>query len=273
MSANAATRLRELLRARGVEWPGPIHHLEEVESTNRWLRERGLAGAAAWTVVLADRQTAGRGRAGRRWWSPAGGLYVSVLLDARPADATHAGVLALMGGVAVAEALRESGVEAWLKWPNDVRVGGRKIAGILAEVVRSPRVVLGIGVNVAGLDPGSPELAADSATALCSEGGRESDPEAVCAAVLGRLALCYDALATAGPGPILDRWRALAEPWWGRRIEFQTGGRTATGVLLDIDSDGALILDRGDGRRERLLSGDVMEVRLDGEAAQRHDAT
>jgi BirA family biotin operon repressor/biotin-[acetyl-CoA-carboxylase] ligase len=273
MSADAATRLRELLRARGVEWPGPIHHFEVVESTNRWLRERGLAGAGTWTVVLADRQTAGRGRAGRRWWSPAGGLYVSVLLDTPPAGATRPGVLALMGGVAVAEALRESGVEARLKWPNDVRVGGRKIAGILAEAVRGPRVVLGIGVNVASLGPEPPELAADSATALCSEGGRDSHPEAVCAAVLARLALCYDAFATAGPGPILDRWRALAEPWWGRRIEFQTGGRAATGTLLGIDSEGALILDLGDGRTERLLSGDVMEVRLGGDDARSHDGT
>jgi BirA family biotin operon repressor/biotin-[acetyl-CoA-carboxylase] ligase len=273
MTAEAATRLRELLNARGVDWPGRIHHFEEIDSTNRWLRERGLEGAAAWTVVLADRQTAGRGRAGRHWWSPAGGLYVSVLLEAGThMDATRPGVLSLMGGLAVAEALRESGVEARLKWPNDVRVGGRKIAGILAEAVRGRRVVLGIGVNVASLAPESAEPSQWTVTALCAEGGRESDPLAVCAAVLGRLTLCYDALATAGLGPILDRWRALAEPWWGRTVEFQTGEGRASGTALGIDSEGALIVDRGDGRRERLLSGDVTEVRLSGDDARSHDA-
>jgi BirA family biotin operon repressor/biotin-[acetyl-CoA-carboxylase] ligase len=176
-------------------------------------------------------------------------------------------VLPLTAGVAVAQALQESGVRARLKWPNDVRVGGRKIAGLLAEMVPGARVVLGVGVNVAPLDAVWPEVRAERATSLEAEIGRGLDRLAVCAAVLARLAVCYDALATGGTAAMLDLWRALAEPWWGRPVEWRAGGRAGRGIARGVDGQGALIVEREDGLRESLLSGDVHELRLSGEAS------
>jgi BirA family biotin operon repressor/biotin-[acetyl-CoA-carboxylase] ligase len=112
-----------------VEWP------EVIVSTSDRLKALARAGAPEWTAVLADRQTGGRGREGRTWASPIGGLYLSVLLRPRFA---RAGLLPLAAGVAVAEAAGELGVRAELKWPNDVMASGRTLAGVLSEAASGP---------------------------------------------------------------------------------------------------------------------------------------
>ena len=170
-------------RLAGIEWPASI------DSTSTRLKELARGAAPEWTVVLADTQTGGRGREGRTWVSPCGGLYLSVLLRPR---LEKVGLLPLAAGVAVAEAAGEMGVRAELKWPNDVLVSGRKLAGILSEAASGPGgvewVALGIGVNVSQ-DPASlpPELRAD-VTSLALEGARDVTVRAVAAAVLARLA-------------------------------------------------------------------------------------
>src|SRR5687767_4287228 len=117
--------LAAALEARGLRWPAPLEHLEVAASTNARLKEKARAGAPEWSVVIADRQTAGRGRAGHQWVSPPGNLFLSVLL--RPAmRAMHVPVLPLAAGLATVEAVGECGVEAHVKWPNDVLVGERK---------------------------------------------------------------------------------------------------------------------------------------------------
>jgi BirA family biotin operon repressor/biotin-[acetyl-CoA-carboxylase] ligase len=256
-----AAALRGALAARGgprlpaVEWP------EELASTSDRLKALARAGAPEWTTVLADRQTGGRGREGRAWASPPGGLYLSVLLRPR---LEKVGLLPLAAGVAVAEAAGELGVRVELKWPNDVLASGRKLAGILSEAASGPGgvewVVLGIGINVA-LDPArlSPELAG-SATSLREAGVAEVAVAELGAAVIHRLAAGYDALAKA-PDGVVAAWRERAAPWWGAMVEVRTGEGGWRGRLLEVDEDGALVVEI-EGRRRRLLSGEVTRLRV-----------
>jgi len=261
---NAGLRLRALLAARGLEWPAEIEHAALSPSTNDRLKQRARARAAEWTVVLADAQTAGRGRQGRRWSSPPGNLYLSVLLRPAPPGARWS-VLPLAAGLAVAEALAAEGVESSLKWPNDVMVGGRKVGGILAEATSGAdgieSVVLGVGVNVAVRPPDLPPEVAPTVTCLAEELGRAVDRVEVASAVLTRLTVWYHALAREGPQVVQAAWRARAVPWWGRAVEAQSGGRRVRGIARDLDEGGALILELEDGSRTVLHSGEVREIR------------
>ena len=218
-----AAGLLEALEGRGAPWPAPVEWHEVVVSTNDVARERARAGGPEWTVVLADRQTGGRGRQGRSWASPPGGLYLSLVLRPRT-DAVA--LLPLAAGVAVAEVATEHGVRAELKWPNDVLVHGRKLAGILAEASSSTGgvewVVLGIGMNVT-LDVttlGPP--ATDVATSFQLETGTAPGIEEVAAGVLSRLSVWYDALGSR-PASVVEAWREHAIQWWGAPIQVKTG--------------------------------------------------
>ncbi|PYQ55559.1 MAG: biotin--[acetyl-CoA-carboxylase] ligase [Acidobacteria bacterium] len=290
--------LRGLLKARGLEWAAEIEHLAAVGSTNDHLKQRARAGAAAWTVVIADAQTAGRGRQGRRWSSPPGNLHLSVLLRPDP-PAARWSVLPLLAGVAVAEALAEEGLEVRLKWPNDIVAGtaatsrligctaatsrligctaatsgligcGRKLGGILAEAASSAEglesVVMGVGVNVAVRPADLPPDAASSVTSIADELGHGVDRLVVAAAVLARLRVWYHALARDGPRVVQAAWRARALPWWGRAVEARSGERHLRGIARDLDEGGALILELEDGTRAVLHSGEVREVRPVGD--------
>lgn len=243
-----------------IDWPAPIERFAEVASTNDVLRERARQGAPEWTVVLAGRQSAGRGRQGRAWASPPGNLYLSVLLRPRfPALS----LIPLAAGLAVAEALPQ--VEALLKWPNDVLVGERKLAGILAEAQSGPsgveHVVVGIGVNVGPAEL-PPELQ-ETATSLFRETGEAAEPEEVAATVLGRLRVCYDALAQGGGVALIERWRERSVPWWGRPVEARAAGGTMTlrGIARGVSEQGALLIEGPDGTLQPVLAGDVHEMR------------
>lgn len=261
---DAGARVRAALLGRGLEWPAEIEHAPLLPSTNDRLKQRARAGAVPWTVVLTDAQTAGRGRQGRRWSSPPGNLYMSVLLRPAPAGARWS-VLPLAAGLAVAEALAAEGLETSLKWPNDVMAGGRKVGGILAEATSGAdgleSVVLGIGVNVALRPPDLPPEVAPTVTCMAEELARAVDRDQVAAAVLGRLSVWYDALAREGPRVVQAAWRARAVPWWGRAVEAQSGERRLRGIARDLDEGGALILELEDGTRAVLHSGEVREVR------------
>jgi BirA family biotin operon repressor/biotin-[acetyl-CoA-carboxylase] ligase len=214
-------------------------------------------------VVLADRQSAGRGRLGHAWESPPGNGYVSVLLPPLPGE--RATVLPLAAGLAVAEALDAHGVAAQLKWPNDVILDGRKVAGVLAEGLASgselEAFVLGIGVNV-NLDPQAlPAPLSATATSLRAASGRDADVLGVVASVLLRLSVWYHALARTGPAAIVAAWRARALPWWGRTVEARSGEEVLRGVALGVDERGALLIEREAGDRVALLSGEVRELR------------
>lgn len=259
------------LAARGEPWPAPIEHFDEVGSTNDVLKERARAGAPELSVVTAGRQTAGRGRSGHSWASPPGNLFLSVLLRPR-LTADDLVALPLAAGVATAEGLAENGIEPRLKWPNDVVVGERKLAGILVEgSSAAPGVesaIVGIGANVA-LDPAAlPGELRARVTSLAALTGRPMAVADVAAAVLGRLRVWYDRLARNGRAPVLAAWKARSLPWWGSLVEARSGGSVLRGTLRDLDERGALVLDLEDGRRVAVVSGEISELRKGGGSPQ-----
>ena len=254
------------LAARGHAWPAPVAHVEQLASTNDDLKDRARAGAPEWTVVWADEQTAGRGRQGHTWISPAGNLFLSVLLRPR-AGAAVASLLPLMAGVAVHESLREWGVEARLKWPNDVLAGSRKLAGILVEGLSSAEgleaAVVGIGINLV-LDPRElPEELRERVGSVLGETARLVEPAAAAASVLARLTVWYHALVGEADGTvrIVDAWRERSVSWWGRPVEVASGGSVLRGRAVGIDPDGALVLEAEDGSRMVVVSGEARELR------------
>jgi BirA family biotin operon repressor/biotin-[acetyl-CoA-carboxylase] ligase len=231
--------------------------LDRVDSTNDEAKRRAGDGAADGAVVWARSQTAGRGRRGRRWSSPVGNLYVSIVLRTQkpPAEAAR---LSLVAAVALAEALDgflPEGVEARCKWPNDVLVRGRKIAGILLESSGGAGidwVVVGCGVNVASY----PELAAYPATSLAAAGCRGVTVERVLEAFLDRLMAWRARWSEEGIGPLRDAWIAKAAGL-GETITVRLANREISGRFVDLDRDGALLLELPGGARESIAAGEV----------------
>jgi BirA family biotin operon repressor/biotin-[acetyl-CoA-carboxylase] ligase len=262
-----ADHIRRLLAERGSVWPAPIEHLATVGSTNEWLKDRARAAAAERTAVVADVQTAGRGRHGRAWLSEAGDLTLSVLV--RPSGSPEALLLLpLAAGLAVAEAAAELGARPSLKWPNDVVVErGRgpdaeyaKLAGILVEGVSEGErlaAVIGVGLNLVERRPAPP-----GSTSLRAESGRDVDRDAAAAAVLARVSVWYDAVARGEAGAVVEAFTARALPWWGRTVEVRSGDTVLRGTARGIDSRGALLLERADGTTAAVVSGEARQVRL-----------
>jgi len=209
-------------------------------------------------VVVADEQTAGRGRRGHSWFSPPGsGLYVSVVLVPSracvdPARATR--LLTLAVGVALAEAVEAAaGLRVDLKWPNDLYVARRKLAGILAEA-SGDAVVVGYGINVTATSF-PPELR-DRATSMESELGRACDRPALLAETLAAIAGRYADLLEGRFDAILDAWRRCAPAANGARVTWTTPGGEVSGVTAGIDDDGALLVRSAD-RVERIVGGEL----------------
>ena len=228
-------------------------------------------------VVIADAQTAGRGRRGSTWFSPPGsGLYISVILmpgRARPSPERATSLLTLAAGVAIAEGIeRVTGLGPQIKWPNDLLVGRRKLAGILAEGLAVDRsagighVVLGYGINV-GLMSVPPDLLGRT-TSLETELGRAVDRAAVAAESLAALATRYDDLLTGRFDAILDAWRRRSPSSLGTRVTWAPGstagavgtaavtGDTRSGLTAGIDEDGALLVRTSLGT-ERVVAGEL----------------
>jgi BirA family transcriptional regulator, biotin operon repressor / biotin---[acetyl-CoA-carboxylase] ligase len=214
-------------------------------------------------VVVADQQTAGRGRRGHTWFSPPGsGLYVSVVLApaaARPDPARATTILTLAAGVALAEGVEHAtGLRVDLKWPNDLLVSRRKLGGILAESSGtggpSDTVVVGYGINV--LASAFPPELRDRATSLESELGRSVDRHHLLAETLAALSRRYEDLLAGRFDAILDAWRRLAPGASGARVTWSTNAGASTGVTAGIDDQGALLVRIGD-RVERIVSGEV----------------
>lgn len=252
-----------------TRWLGrTVHAFAELDSTNTTARELAAVGAPHGTVVIADAQRRGRGRMGRSWVSPPGrNLYCSAVLRcALPAD--QAAQISLVAGVATCDALR-AWCRAELKWPNDVVAGGRKLAGMLAEMVGDGAeqvVILGIGVNVdSTAEDFPPELRA-KAGSLRLATGATVDRAQVLARLLGALEVRYDQWQREGLGPIVAAWRELA-PCMGQPIRvLEPGDRVVEGTVIDIDGDGALRIRLVDGREHRVIAGDVTV--LDGYPAR-----
>jgi BirA family biotin operon repressor/biotin-[acetyl-CoA-carboxylase] ligase len=223
----------------------------EVGSTNDIAGSLAERNADEGVVVLAERQTSGRGRLGRSWASPAGaGIYASVVLRPPPAVAK---LLTIAAGVAVVEGIAAAtGLVAYVKWPNDVHVSGRKLAGILAEGAPS-HVIVGIGINV--LPAAYPSDVAARATSIETELGRPVDRGLVLAECLAALAMRYRELHDDGQA-VVDAWRQRAAPVLGRRVEWESAGQRQIGLAENIDDDGALVVKVG-AQTLRIRSGEV----------------
>ncbi len=231
---------------------GDVRWLAVADSTNQYLLERARAGAADGLVVVADHQRAGRGRLGRTWSAPPGAsLLVSVLLRPElPPDDRHLVVMA--AAVAMADAVAATtGVAAELKWPNDLLVGARKLAGILAEA-SGDAVVVGIGVN---LDwPEMPEDLAEIATACNLEGGRPATREELLDAFLARYAAALDDLV--GTRRAYRSRLATA----GRWVRVDRSDGPLVGTATGIDDSGRLLV-QVDGTTHAVAAGDVVHLR------------
>jgi BirA family biotin operon repressor/biotin-[acetyl-CoA-carboxylase] ligase len=226
--------------------------VQESASTNADLAARARDGAAEGTVIVAEHQTAGRGRQGRRWESPPrAGLTFSVLL--RPPRVS--GWLPLLAGLAVAAAVNEqAGLSAGLKWPNDVLVDDRKLAGLLAEVPAGGEgaVIIGIGLNVSTR---TDELPDTRATSLKLAGAMTTDREIVFKALLRSLARAY-ASWRADPAALAPAYRSICVSL-GTRVRVELPGEQAyEGVANDVDDDGRLVV----GERT-FAAGDVIHLR------------
>jgi BirA family biotin operon repressor/biotin-[acetyl-CoA-carboxylase] ligase len=239
---------------RRIEW------YPEVDSTQRVARELAHEGAAEGTVVIAEAQTAGRGRLGRRWHSPPdANLYCSILL--RPT--LPPGVvpqLALVAGLGVAEAIGSLGLRPALKWPNDVLLHGRKAVGILtemeAELERVRFVILGIGVNVNTRAADFPPYLRDTATSLALAAGRPIDRLAFTATMLASLERLYGRFLAAGFGSLRAEWEAR-DVLHGERVTATAAGTDVTGRVVGLDDDGALRVAVRGGEVRRIVAGEV----------------
>jgi len=248
----------------GFPW-GDFVVLAVTDSTNRIAMEMAENGAKHGTVVVADAQTAGRGRMGRRWISPAGkNLYVSLLL--RPSVATiDAARFALVAGVALADAVEALGVPAALKWPNDLYCGGRKAAGILAEMASDPggvrHVVIGVGLNVnMGEDDFPPELRG-TATSLRICAGRAFHRVEVLARLLDAFGTRYAEFIGGGFASLRDGWDRR-DFLRGRRVLLRRQGGEGWGTADGLDTVGALrFLPDGGPAIESVHSGEILDFR------------
>jgi BirA family biotin operon repressor/biotin-[acetyl-CoA-carboxylase] ligase len=232
-----------------------VRWFPQVGSTNDVATMLAERGAEEGVVVVADQQTAGRGRLGRTWASPPGaGIYMSAVLRPTPRAAA---LLTIAAGVAVADAVSlATGLDIQLKWPNDVYVADRKLAGILAE--GAPRyVVLGIGINV--LPAAYPPDVSQRATSIETELGRPVDRGLLLAECLAALALRYGEISLEDGRGVIAAWRKRAASTLGRSIEWDAGGQSRRGLVDDIDEDGALLV-RSGSELIRITSGEVRWV-------------
>lgn len=240
-----------------------ILHYAEVESTNTLAMDLARKGAVDGTVVVAETQTGGKGRLGRAWTSPAGNLYVSVVL--RPdVPISKAPLITLMGAVAVASGIRrQCGVPAGIKWPNDILLSGKKVSGLLtemsAETDRIRHVVLGIGVNV-NMDSRAlqPKIRRMSTT-LAAAVGRPVDRTALTRTLLGELDLWYHRFLK-GDAEVIAAWKEL-NVTLGHRVAVSGGGVKQEGLASGVDMEGRLILKLDDGTLRQVSAGDVTIVK------------
>lgn len=238
-----------------------IVFLHETDSTNNVAKELAAYGANEGTVVVAETQTAGRGRLDREWISPTGGLWFSIVLRPKLSVAEAFG-LVFAAGLAVAQTLNEKyGLFVQTKWPNDVLVRGKKVCGMLVETNSTERklnfAVLGVGVNV-NFDVKNvlPNALTEAATSLKNELGHRVDVNELLRAMLEHIENAYDLLVGEHWSQILDEWKEFAV-FLGHRVEVVCGSEKFSGIALDVDSDGELILRLDDGAVKRVISGDV----------------
>jgi BirA family transcriptional regulator, biotin operon repressor / biotin---[acetyl-CoA-carboxylase] ligase len=235
-----------------------LHHHAALGSTNDEAKILARAGAPAGTLVWASEQTAGRGRRGRVWQSPPGNLYLSLLLrpDGAPGRAAQLSFVAALGLGDALAALAGPSLQLRYKWPNDLLVNDRKLAGILLESDtgandRVDFVVVGIGVNIVS----APDDVEFPATSLAAEGVAGITPPMLLEGFARHFGIWERCWRVEGFGPVRAAWLARASGL-GETIRVRLERSTLLGRFLDLDADGALVLDVAQGRR-RVAAGEV----------------
>jgi BirA family biotin operon repressor/biotin-[acetyl-CoA-carboxylase] ligase len=233
--------------------------LESCGSTNDEAARLARAGASHGTVVISESQTAGRGRDGRVWKSPPGGLYLSAVVRP-PLPLAMVPPMTLAIGIGVCDAVRACGVAGSLKWPNDVLVDDRKLAGVLVEAQsqgnRLEAVVIGIGINVSAVGLGE---VSPIATSIEREAGELVDRELVIARLLSHLERWVDRYIAIGLPTVIPAWHErMAHGLMARAL---IDGELVVGEVAGLDPEGSLMLRDGSGRVRRVRSGDVEVIR------------
>jgi BirA family biotin operon repressor/biotin-[acetyl-CoA-carboxylase] ligase len=236
-----------------------IRLFPEVASTNTLAMEMAAQGAAQGTVVIAETQTAGKGRLGRKWMSPRGNLYVSVIL--RPDVPTHkAPLITLMGAVATASAIRAAfRLPAAIKWPNDILISGKKVSGLLTEMSAEPdrirHIVLGIGVNANMRFELLPSEIRGITTTLSREAGGHVDRILLLQHILREIERWYG-IFLANEAEVLKEWQSN-NVTIGNRVAVSASDGSFEGLAQGIDSEGRLLVRRDDGAMQTVAAGDV----------------
>lgn len=236
-------------------WESCIHYVPTVSSTMDVAKELARGGCPHLTVVAADRQEQGRGRLRRIWLSASGGLYFTMVLRPEIPMELASRVNFLASGVLARTLRSRFGIDARVKWPNDILVEGRKLAGMLAEMEAEADMVtyinIGIGINVNN-DPRPKEQRATSLKKLL---GHETSRADLLGAFLDEFASRVGDRALDG---VIDEWKTVAMTI-GRPVRIVTTRETTEGVAVDVDAHGALLVRRADGSFKRVISGDCFQ--------------
>jgi BirA family biotin operon repressor/biotin-[acetyl-CoA-carboxylase] ligase len=250
-------------RLRGSAFGKHVYHFFKAGSTNQIAFELGQKGEPHGTIVMAEQQTAGRGRSGRSWHSEkTSGIYVTLLLRP-PISPLHAPLLTLLTGLALRDAvLDETGITPDLRWPNDLLIDRKKCGGILTEMHAEPDqvhfVVIGIGVNVNQMT--FPAELANIATSLRVSSGKRHSRLQLLVRLLRKLETYYNLFLSEGPAPIVNRFNEVSSFARGKRVRITTPLESYTGVTEGLEPHGLLRVKRDDGRHDTVISGDVAEA-------------
>lgn len=238
-------------------------YFREVTSTNDIAKDLVNESKSEGTIVFSETQMEGRGRLGREWLSPEGGLWFSVILRPK-VQASHAAKLSLFASVAVAKAIhRLYGLKTDVKWPNDVLIDGKKICGILTETeIKDQKIdfaVLGIGVNADFEVQALPANIRPLTTTLKHQLRREVQREVLLSELLKDIESYYHMFEKQKFNEILEDWRRLAS-FLGSDIRVQTDGEIVHGLAVNIDNEGALVVRLEDGTMRNITSGSIVAI-------------
>jgi BirA family biotin operon repressor/biotin-[acetyl-CoA-carboxylase] ligase len=251
-------------RLKGSLFGKHIYHFFKTDSTNRVALELGHAGEPEGAVVLAEEQTAGRGRAGRVWHSDrAVGIYVTVLLRPRLAP-VQAPLLTIMAGLSARSAVQAvTGMTVDLKWPNDLLLNGKKTGGILTEMHAEPGqirfVIVGIGLNVN--QEKFPSALADTATSLRVETGKSQSRMELLVRLLREFESDYNRFLREGMDRVVARFEEVSTYAKGKRVRVTNGTESYVGTTAGLGPEGLLQVERDDGKIMTVIAGDVTEAR------------
>jgi len=238
-----------------------IYYCDSVSTTNDLAKELARKGAGEGSMVVAEEQTGGKGRLGRKWYAPKyKGIWFSLIL-CPPVTPPEANQVTMMAAIAIASAIkRETGVWAGIKWPNDLLVGGKKVCGILtelsAEMERINYMVVGIGINVNQDEKDFPEEFREGAASLKVESGGSISRVRLLQASLTEFELWYRIWLEQGFDPVLARWKEMSVSL-NCPVQIHTPNKSWDGWAEDVDKDGALLLRLPGGELQRLISGEV----------------